>query len=130
MNAEVDLKQLAVRRTPEAVSARPRRRALTRYVLPSCIMLGFVALVGWAARTSFLPSRAVTVMPVLTTLAAVETEGTPLFQAAGVQALVGPVFGCWAHAGRPSSAAPTTTRAASVCRISRWPRSGWDPSGS
>jgi RND family efflux transporter MFP subunit len=83
MNSEVDLRQLAVRREPDAPAARPRRHVLTRYVLPGGILLGFALLAGWAARASFLPSRAVTVMPVLTTHAAIEAEGTPLFQAAG-----------------------------------------------
>jgi HlyD family secretion protein len=83
MNPDVDLRQLAVRREPVAVAARPSRHVLTRYVFPGCILLGFMLVAGWAARASFLPSRPVTVMPVLTMRADVESEGTPLFQAAG-----------------------------------------------
>src|ERR1700676_5602129 len=86
MNANVDLRQLAVHRDAgdAASAARGRRRHwLTRYVLPAIVLLGFVAVVGWAARDSVLPSQAVTVVPVLTSRAELQQEGTPLFQAAG-----------------------------------------------
>jgi multidrug efflux pump subunit AcrA (membrane-fusion protein) len=82
MSATVDLRQLAVRRDgPPAARRRPLW--LSRYVLPAAVGLGFVGVVGWAARDSLLPSKPVTVVPVLTTRAAAQSAGTPLFQAAG-----------------------------------------------
>src|SRR5262245_17523358 len=84
MSAHVDLKQLAVRRDRAAPPEPARRRRwLSRYVLPAAILLGFAGLAGWAARDSLLPSRPVTVVPVLTSRAEIQTAGTPLFQAAG-----------------------------------------------
>lgn len=88
MNSNVDLRQLAVRRDvlPNGTAPRPaarRRHLLTRYVLPGAILLGFLTVIGWAARGSLLPSRPVTVVPVVTTRAEVQQAGAPLFQAAG-----------------------------------------------
>jgi RND family efflux transporter MFP subunit len=85
----LDLRQLAVHRgagpSGEKPARSPRRRLslLTRYVLPGGLLLGFVGLIGWSARASLLPSRAVTVMPVLSARAEVRQAGTPLFQCAG-----------------------------------------------
>src|SRR5437763_5485761 len=85
MNANVDLRQLAVRRNKD--EARPvtrrRRHLVTRYLLPGFALLGFAAVVGWAARDSLLPSQPVTVIPVLTSRVELQQEGAPLFQAAG-----------------------------------------------
>jgi RND family efflux transporter MFP subunit len=84
MNANVDLRQLAVRRSEDEPRPAARRRHLvTRYLLPGFVLLGFVAVVGWAARDSLLPSQPVTVVPVLTSRAELQQQGTPLFQAAG-----------------------------------------------
>ncbi len=85
MNANVDLRQLARPRENEAAPpvSRSRRHFWTRYGLPGVILLGFVGLLAWAARDHFLPTRPVTVVPVLTTTAEGQQEGTPLFQAAG-----------------------------------------------
>jgi HlyD family secretion protein len=84
MNPHVDLKQLAVRREPAGGESGPRRRHLvTRYLLPGGVLLGFLAVAGWAARDSLLPARPVTVVPVLSTRELVQAEGTPLFRAAG-----------------------------------------------
>src|SRR5205823_6769288 len=94
MNSNVDLQQLAVRRDGAAAPQlrRPRHLA-SRYLLPGVVLVGFLAVVAWAARDSLLPSRPVTVMPVLTTRAEVRQEGTPLFQAAGwVEARPTPVL--------------------------------------
>jgi RND family efflux transporter MFP subunit len=88
MNPNVDLRQLAVRREPSAngeakkPSAR-RRNLLTRYIIPGAVLLGFLGVVAWSARGSLLPSRPVTVVPVLTTRAEVQNAGAPLFQSAG-----------------------------------------------
>jgi len=88
MNPNVDLRQLAVRREPSAngEAKRPsarRRNLLTRYIIPGAVLLGFLGVVAWSARGSLLPSRPVTVVPVLTTRAEVQDAGTPLFQSAG-----------------------------------------------
>jgi len=57
MNTNVDLRQLAVRR--EEAPPRPLRRSrhlTTRVVLPGLVLLGFLAVVAWAARDSLLPA--------------------------------------------------------------------------
>ncbi len=98
MAERIDLRQLSVRReNGQSVSVRPARRRpthrLTRYVLPGGILLGFVGVLGWAARDHLLSSRAVTVVPVMATRAEVQQAGTPLFQAAGwVEPRPTPVF--------------------------------------
>ena len=85
----LDLRQLAVNRGPKGEEQGPvagpkhRSHLLTRYVLPGGLLLGFLGLIGWSARTSLLPSRAVTVMPVLSAQTEVRQAGAPLFQAAG-----------------------------------------------
>ena len=85
MSTQVDLRQLAVRREP-ADGQPPRRRRphwLSRYLFPAVVLLGFGSVLAWAARDSLLPSRPVTVVPVMTSRAEVRQEGAPLFQAAG-----------------------------------------------
>ena len=85
----LDLRQLAVNREPKgeeqgpAAGPKQSSRLLTRYVLPGSLLLGFIGLIAWSARTSLLPSRPVTVMPVLSARAEVRQAGTPLFQCAG-----------------------------------------------
>jgi HlyD family secretion protein len=87
MSVQVDLRQLAVTREEAPSTPRRRtdgRRVFARFVLPGGVLLGFLALIGWAARDSFMPARPVTVVPVLA--ASGETQeraGEPLFQAAG-----------------------------------------------
>ncbi len=85
MNANVDLRQLAVRRDGSSARPEPRRpRHLTsRYLLPGAVVFGFLGVLGWAARDSLRPARPVTVVPVLATRAEVQQEGNPLFQSAG-----------------------------------------------
>jgi RND family efflux transporter MFP subunit len=84
MNANVDLRQLAVRRdNPASPSPRRRTHLLTRYLLPAAVLLGFAAVAAWSMRDALLPRRPVTVVPVLSTRAEVRAGGTPLFQAAG-----------------------------------------------
>jgi RND family efflux transporter MFP subunit len=83
MNANVDLRQLAVRRdAPPAPSSR-RTQIVTRYLIPGGVLLGFAAIFAWAFRDSFLSSHPVTVVPVLTSRAEVHQSGAPLFHAAG-----------------------------------------------
>lgn len=84
MSTQLDLRQLAVdRSSPETSTRRRRPPIVSRYVLPGSVLFGFVALIAWAARDQFLPSRTVTVVPVVVSRAEVQQSGTPLFQAAG-----------------------------------------------
>ncbi len=84
MGNDVDLRGLAIERGDTRPSkVQSRRHLLTRYVLPSLLLLGFLSLVGWAARDLVFPPKPVTVMPVISTTATVRQEGTPLFKAAG-----------------------------------------------
>lgn len=85
----LDLRQLAVHRGAKgeghgsAAGLKHRSHLLTRHILPGGLLLGFLGLIAWSARASLLPSRAVTVMPVLSAQTEVKQAGTPLFQAAG-----------------------------------------------
>jgi RND family efflux transporter MFP subunit len=84
MTTQVDLKRLAVDRGPSTGrSAAPPARIWSRYVLPVALVVGFLAVIAWAARDSFLPAQAVTVTPVIFSETTVQTEGAPLFKAAG-----------------------------------------------
>jgi RND family efflux transporter MFP subunit len=84
MSAEVDIKQLAIRRDERAAApVRRGRHVVSRYIVPGALLLGVLALVAWASRDVIRPPLEVTVVPVLATQAATESEGTPLFQAAG-----------------------------------------------
>src|SRR5262245_22739618 len=83
MNPNIDLRQLAVRRDGPAPAPRRRRHLVTRYLLPAVVLLGFASVLAWAARDSLLPSRPVTVVPVLAVRGSAEVGGAPLFQAAG-----------------------------------------------
>lgn len=84
MSPTVDLRDLAIDRSDGGqTNLRRRRHLLTRYVLPSGLILGFLALIAWASWDIAFPPKAVTVMPVIATTAEVQPEGTPLFQAAG-----------------------------------------------
>ena len=84
MSAEVDIKQLAIVREAAAPrESRRRRHFVTRYFIPGALLVGFASLVAWASRDALLPPRDVWVIPVLASQSAVQSEGTPLFQAAG-----------------------------------------------
>lgn len=83
MTTQIDLRELAIdRREPPRVKRR-RKHLASRYLLPGVVMLGFLGMLGWAARDQFLPAQAVTVVPVVVTRAEIQQTGTPLFQAAG-----------------------------------------------
>jgi RND family efflux transporter MFP subunit len=84
MNAEVDIKQLAIVRDEVAAPKLCRRRhTLSRYVIPGVLLVGFLVLVAWASRDTLMPPKPVWVVPVIAAQSAMQTEGTPLFQAAG-----------------------------------------------
>lgn len=80
----LDIRGLALERNPAEKPQKKRRRSWgTRYLVPGGIILGFLALLLFAAGEEFLPKQQVTVVPVVVTRAEVQQEGTPLFQAAG-----------------------------------------------
>ena len=84
MATQVDLRQLAVERPDPAARKIVRKRSwLTRWVIPTAIILGFLGVAGWSARERLLPAKSVTVTPVILARAESQTAGTPLFQAAG-----------------------------------------------
>lgn len=85
MAVNVDLSQLAVTRQPTRSSPpRSRRPFVVRYLLPALLVGGFVALIAFAAREVLYPPRPVTVIPVLSSQAALDPPAdTPLFRAAG-----------------------------------------------
>ncbi len=83
MATQVDLRQLAVNREVSSATVARRSRSLTRYGLPLAVIAGFITVVVWSMRESFLPTRPVTVIPVVLTQAEVRQAGTNLFQAAG-----------------------------------------------
>lgn len=81
---EVNLKTLA-RRNPDGIAsmAAPRRHWISRYVLPGAIVAGFASLTLWATRDVYLPHKTVMIMSVQLRQTEGQTEGTPLFKAAG-----------------------------------------------
>ena len=81
--SNIDLSQLAVDRSSTEPMVRAQRSRLTRYVLPSLLILGFFSLVLWSAYDFIVPPKVVRVIPVLATQSMQQDEGTPLFQAAG-----------------------------------------------
>jgi HlyD family secretion protein len=84
MSAEVDIKQLAIVRDETGPLKRPSRRHLvSRYVIPGVLVAGFAALLVWTMRDSIRPPHVVSVVPVFATQSSAQSEGTPLFQAAG-----------------------------------------------
>lgn len=84
MAQDLNIGDLALERTKKPALVRlGGAKLLTRYVLPIGILAGFLALVMFAGGFAFVPPRAVTVVPVITTRAEAQNEGMPLFQAAG-----------------------------------------------
>ncbi len=81
---EIDVKDLAIERDQNGQpQIAPKRRIISRVVLPVLLIAGFIAMLGWAARDVYLPRTAVTVVPVRMSLAELQAGGTPLFNAAG-----------------------------------------------
>lgn len=88
LKAPLDLSQLALDRAPASDNAkRPslqhKRRWFSRYALPLSILFGFVALLVAAAGNQLMPTRSVTVLPVIVKRAEFQQAGTTLFQAPG-----------------------------------------------
>jgi RND family efflux transporter MFP subunit len=83
MSADVDIKQLAIVRGEERPARAHRRHVVSRYLIPSALLVGFAALVLWASRDYLAPPTDVSVVPVLASQSSTQSEGTPLFQAAG-----------------------------------------------
>ena len=83
--SKLDLSQLALDRSPTASTAKKRRprRWFSRYILPSSILLGFLALLGATASRRLWPKQSVTVVPVIMKRSEVQQAGTTMFQAAG-----------------------------------------------
>ena len=67
MTTNVDLSGLSVRREDDGnrSTGAPRRRWVFRYGLPALLLIGLIALIGWAAADVLLPSQPVTVVPVV-----------------------------------------------------------------
>ncbi len=84
MATEVDLRELAIdREEPATLAVARRRHLIARYVLPVCLIVGFLLLLAWALRDTLLPTTPVTVVPVHVSRAEFQQAGTPLFRAAG-----------------------------------------------
>ncbi|MFO1002744.1 MAG: hypothetical protein U0936_20635 [Planctomycetaceae bacterium] len=84
IDSSLDLRQLAVDRTPAPTGVIPRRRRwISRFVIPGVILTGFASLLAVAAGMQFLPVPQVTVVPVITIRGDVQQAGTVLFQAPG-----------------------------------------------
>jgi HlyD family secretion protein len=84
-DGQLDLSKLALDRSPtKSMAGKPRRRRLlSRYVLPTGILLGFLGLLGASAGRQLWPKQSVTVVPVIVKRGEVQQAGTALFQAAG-----------------------------------------------
>ena len=81
---EIDLSELAIDRVGNGEpTIQPHRNVLSRYVLPTILIVGFLSLAAWASRDVVFPPRSVSVVPVFSTNATVQVEGVRLFQAAG-----------------------------------------------
>jgi len=82
--SQIDIKQLAIVRDEPAPGKRvARRHVVSRYVIPGVLVFGLIAILTWALRDVIWPPRPVWVVPVLATQSSAQSEGTPLFQAAG-----------------------------------------------
>lgn len=83
-STDIDLKELAIRRQNDAKPmVVPKRRIVSRVVLPGVLITGFTSVLAWASRDVYLPRTPVTVVPVRVSTSEIQTGGTPLFNAAG-----------------------------------------------
>ncbi len=83
MSTSVDLRELAVNRSPAGGLARRPRAILSRIVLPCVILGGFVAALVWSLRDTLWIAKPVTVVSLVASRATAVSTSTPLFQAAG-----------------------------------------------
>jgi HlyD family secretion protein len=84
MSTGVDLQRLAVHRdAPAERSLAPPRRIWSRYVVPIGLVVGLLGVIVWASKDALLPAKPVTIAPVIFSESAAQTEGAPLFKAAG-----------------------------------------------
>ena len=85
--SQIDLSRLALDRTSQEISdglpGRPRRKWISRYLVPSGILLGFATLMMATAGQSLWPHPVVEIVPVVVKRAALQRTGLPLFKAAG-----------------------------------------------
>lgn len=79
--ATVDLQELV--NQPRQPRMAPRTPWMTRYVLPSGLVLGFAMMAAWSVRGSLARATPVTVVPVLTSTGVAIAADTPLFRSAG-----------------------------------------------
>jgi HlyD family secretion protein len=80
----IDLQQLAVKRNPtQTTSIAPKRKWISRYVLPFGLLAGFAALLIGAAGERWRSRQPVTVMPVLARKIDGQRPGAILFQTPG-----------------------------------------------
>jgi len=84
----IDLSRLTLDRSPASTTTRKqpvhyRKRLISRFVLPFCVLLGFAILLVTAAGTRLVPARSVTVVPVIVKRAELQQAGATQFQAPG-----------------------------------------------
>ncbi len=94
MASDLDVSRLAVARDdPHASVRHDRGRIALRYILPAVVAAAFLAVIGWSVLGNLLPSREVTVLPVVVRRAGDVQAGATLFTAAGwVEARPSPVL--------------------------------------
>lgn len=81
---EVNVKELAIQRDQsDRPRIAPKRRIVSRVVLPALMIVSFLSVLAWAARDIYLPRTSVTVIPVRMSLSELQAGGTPLYNAAG-----------------------------------------------
>ncbi|TWU05253.1 Multidrug resistance protein MdtA precursor [Symmachiella macrocystis] len=82
--SKVNVKELAIQRDQDdRPRIAPKRRIVSRVVLPAVMIVSFLSVLAWAARDVYLPRTSVTVIPVRMSLSELQAEGTPLYNAAG-----------------------------------------------
>jgi HlyD family secretion protein len=91
MKPDIDISKLAFQKNANSEdinlqSSLPKRNKLTRIIIPSLLLGGFLVVCLWAARGFLIPAIDVTVTPVIASnnlITSKEKSGAPLFQAPG-----------------------------------------------
>ncbi|KAF0247537.1 MAG: RND family efflux transporter MFP subunit, partial [bacterium] len=90
MKPDIDLSTLAFDKNANSKEKPqlplPKRNKLTKIVIPSSLLIGFLLVCLWATRGFLIPAIDVTVTPVIagsSTTASKQSSGAPLFQAPG-----------------------------------------------